>query len=162
MTFNRVAGTYDRVRPDYPPGLFDDLIALAGLTPGDHLLEVGCGTGKATLPLARRGFRITAIEPGPDLAAVARRNLAGLDVEIIGEQFDDWRPGPGRRYAPPASWLSGARCTSSPTGVTRSSGISRRSTTRSAKGCPPARTTGPALGNCMIAVPRSRRAGCSA
>jgi len=98
-TFNRVAATYDRVRPDYPPPLFDDLIALAGLTPGDHLLEVGCGTGKATLPLARRGFRITAIEPGPDLAAVARRNLAGLDAEVIGERFEDWRPRPGDQAA---------------------------------------------------------------
>ena len=98
-TFNRVAATYDRVRPDYPPALFDDLIALAGLTPGDDLLEVGCGTGKATVPLARRGFRITAIEPGPDLAGVARRNLAGLDVEVIGERFEDWRPRPGDQAA---------------------------------------------------------------
>ena len=99
LTFNQVAETYDRVRPDYPPGLFDDLIALAGLTPGDHLLEVGCGTGKATLPLARRGFRITAIEPGPDLAAVARRNLAGLDAEVIGERSENWRPRPGDQAA---------------------------------------------------------------
>ncbi|HEY8043186.1 MAG TPA: class I SAM-dependent methyltransferase [Streptosporangiaceae bacterium] len=92
--FNGVAGSYGQARPDYPRELFDDLAAIAGLAPGDHLLEVGCGTGKATLPLARRGFRITAIEPGPDLAAVARRNLAGLDAEVIEERFEDWRPRP--------------------------------------------------------------------
>ena len=99
QTFNGVAGSYDRVRPDYPPQLFDDLIALAGLAPGDHLLEAGCGTGKATLPLARRGFRITALEPGPDLGAVARRNLAGLDAEVIEERFEDWRTRPGDQPA---------------------------------------------------------------
>jgi SAM-dependent methyltransferase len=91
-TFDRAAGTYHRVRPDYPEALFEDLIALAGLAPGDRLLEVGCATGKATLPLARRGFRITCVELGAALAAAARRNLAGFDVEVVQERFEDWRP----------------------------------------------------------------------
>jgi SAM-dependent methyltransferase len=91
QTFDQVAESYDRIRPDYPERLFDDLIALTGIRPGDHLLEVGCGTGKATLPLARRGFRITCIELGPELAAVARRNLAGFPVEVIERRFEEWR-----------------------------------------------------------------------
>jgi SAM-dependent methyltransferase len=91
-TFDQTAETYHRVRPDYPEALFDDLTVLAGLAPGDRLLEVGCATGKATLPLARRGFQITCVELGADLAAVARRNLAGFDVEVIQERFEDWRP----------------------------------------------------------------------
>jgi len=91
-TFDQTAESYHRVRPDYPEALFDDLIVLAGLAPGDRLLEVGCATGKATLPLARRGFRITCVELGADLAAAARRNLAGLDVEVIEGRFEDWWP----------------------------------------------------------------------
>jgi ubiquinone/menaquinone biosynthesis C-methylase UbiE len=51
QTFDQAAEIYDRVRPDYPETLFDDLVALAGLGPGDRLLEVGCATGKATRPL---------------------------------------------------------------------------------------------------------------
>jgi hypothetical protein len=39
QTFDAAAARYDRVRPEYPGALFDDLVALAGLTPGDHLLE---------------------------------------------------------------------------------------------------------------------------
>ena len=80
------------MRPDYPEALFDDLVALAGLTPGDRLLEVGCATGKATRPLARRGFRITCVELGTELAAVARENLARYDVEVVLGQFEQWQP----------------------------------------------------------------------
>ena len=92
QTFDRAAERYDRVRPGYPEALFDDLIVLAGLTPGDHLLEVGCATGQATRPLARRGFRITCVELGAELAAVARRNLAGFPVEVVEGRFEEWRP----------------------------------------------------------------------
>jgi SAM-dependent methyltransferase len=91
-TFDRTADTYDRVRPDYPDELFDDLIALTGLAPGEHLLEVGCATGKATRPLARRGFRITCVELGAELAAAARENLAGFGVEVVQGQFETWQP----------------------------------------------------------------------
>ena len=92
QTFDRAAGRYDRARPGYPEALFDDLIALADLTPGDHLLEVGCATGLATRALARRGFRITCVELGAELAAVARRNLAEWPVEVVQGQFEQWRP----------------------------------------------------------------------
>jgi SAM-dependent methyltransferase len=92
QTFDGVAGSYHRARPDYPPELFDDLLRVTDLRPGARLLEVGCATGKATLPLARRGFGITCIELGPELAAAARRNLAGFPVEVVAGRFEEWRP----------------------------------------------------------------------
>ena len=96
-TFNQAAESYQRARPDYPGELFDALIEAAGLAPGDRLLEVGCATGKATVPLARRGFRITCIELGPELAAAARRNTGGLGAEVIEGRFEDWHD-PGARF----------------------------------------------------------------
>jgi SAM-dependent methyltransferase len=71
--------------------LFDDLTELAGLRPGARVLEIGSGTGQATLPLADRGFQITAIELGPSLAAVARRKLARFaNVTVVEAAFEDW------------------------------------------------------------------------
>jgi SAM-dependent methyltransferase len=99
QTFNQTADTYQRARPEYPAELFETLIAAAGLAPGDRLLEVGCATGKATVPLARRGFQITCIELGAELAAAARRNLAGLDAEVVQGRFEDWQPTPGDEVA---------------------------------------------------------------
>jgi SAM-dependent methyltransferase len=98
QTFDRAAGSYQHARPEYPAGLFDDLITAAELAPGDRLLEVGCATGKATIPLARRGFQITCIELGASLAAAARRNLDGLGPEVIEGRFEDWQPRPGERF----------------------------------------------------------------
>jgi len=99
QTFDTSAALYQRARPNYPDELFADLIAVTGLTRGERLLEVGCATGKATLPLARRGFAITCIELGAHLAAGARHNLVGLDVQVIEGRFEDWRPSPGEPFA---------------------------------------------------------------
>ena len=184
-TFNEAAGSYHRVRPDYPAELFDDLIAIAGLAPGDHLLEVGCGPGKATLPLARRGFRVTCIEPGPELAAAARRNLAGLDAEVIEGRFEEWRARPGERfdlvYAATAwHWIDPAVRYRQAWQVLRPGGHLafwsalhvfpdggdpffreiQEVYEEIGEGLP-AGEGGPARANCGSRAPRSRRAGCS-
>jgi SAM-dependent methyltransferase len=89
-TFDRSADLYQAARPEYPLALYDRLLEVTGLEPPASLLEVGCATGKATLTLARRGFRITGLEPGGALAAVARLTLAPFDVEVVEARFEDW------------------------------------------------------------------------
>lgn len=88
-TFDSAADLYQRARPEYPEELYAALIRAAGIDAQDRLLEVGAASGKATIPLARRGFRITCIELGPELAAAARRNLAAFpNVSIIEGAFE--------------------------------------------------------------------------
>jgi SAM-dependent methyltransferase len=91
-TFDRAGELYQRARPEYPDELYDRLLQITQLSPGARLLEVGCATGKATLPLAHRGFRITCVEPGPTLAAAARANLAGFHVDVVETSLEDWTP----------------------------------------------------------------------
>jgi SAM-dependent methyltransferase len=89
--FDEDAELYDRARPPYPEPLFDALMRLAGLRPGDRALEIGAGTGKATVPLARRGLRLTCVEPGPNMARVARRNLGDFPaVTVEVGSFEAW------------------------------------------------------------------------
>ena len=54
-------------------------------------MEIGSGTGQATLPLAKRQYQVTAIEVGPNLAAVARRKLAHFpNVAVTVSAFETW------------------------------------------------------------------------
>lgn len=91
-TFDTAAALYHRARPEYPAALYERLLEVTGLHAPAALLEVGCATGKATLPLARLGFRITALEPGATLAAAARANVAGYEVDVVEARFEDWKP----------------------------------------------------------------------
>lgn len=95
-TFDELAELYDRSRPNYPSQLFDDLVVLARLRKGAHLLEIGCGTGQGTTALAERGYRITCVELGEHLSAVASRNLKHFPhVEVINADFEAWLPQSG-------------------------------------------------------------------
>jgi SAM-dependent methyltransferase len=90
-TFDEVAELYDRVRPGYPDQLFEHLAALGAIGPGHRVLEIGCGTGQATVPLAERGCQVVAVELGARLAEVARRKLARFpEVTVVTAAFEEW------------------------------------------------------------------------
>jgi SAM-dependent methyltransferase len=79
-TFGEDAARYQRARPTYPPQLFTRLS-------GDRILEIGPGTGQATLPLTALG-QVTAVELSPELAAVAR--LHAPEAHVVVADFDEW------------------------------------------------------------------------
>jgi ubiquinone/menaquinone biosynthesis C-methylase UbiE len=90
--FDEVAAEYDRHRPAYPDELIDQACRAAGIGSGDFVLEVGCGSGQLTRSLAGRGLRVTALEPGPSLISLARKNLEGAaEVEFVNAGLEDAR-----------------------------------------------------------------------
>lgn len=81
LSFDAVAGQYDAARPGYPPALFDAVEKLSGRPlRGARVLDVGAGTGIATRLLRARGADVTAVEPGPGMAAQLRRTLPGTPL----------------------------------------------------------------------------------
>lgn len=96
--FNEVPELYDRVRPSYPDELFTDLAAITGMDERSSVLEVGCGTGQATRSLAAFGCSVTAVEPGAELAALARQRIATFgNVKVETSTFEEWDDR-GRRF----------------------------------------------------------------
>ncbi len=96
--FDEIAVEYDRNRPAYPDVLLDRACEVAGLGAGDHVFEIGCGTGQLTRGLLARGLRVSALEPGDRLAALAAQNLRGTgELELIHTRFEDAEL-PAERY----------------------------------------------------------------
>lgn len=101
-SFEHGASAYEKLRPPFPDQLFDDLVAEAGPRFHGRVLEVGAGTGKATVPLARRGVRLHVVEPSADMLRVLSEQLDAADLQHLvstyQHRFEDLVPGEGRRY----------------------------------------------------------------
>ena len=91
-TFNQSAEWYDRIRPGYPAALAEDVLALSGIPARGRILEIGCGTGKATELFASRGYEMVCLDIGTDLAAVAAAKFgSSANVRIVVCSFEDWK-----------------------------------------------------------------------
>lgn len=92
LVFGEVAELYDSARAGYPDALIADVLSFAAADqPGLRAVEVGAGTGKATVSFAARGLEIVAIEPSAAMAAVARRNTAEFPGVCVEEtSFEEW------------------------------------------------------------------------
>ncbi len=89
QTFNGNADAYEAWRPGYPDQLFADITFISGIPDGGEIIEVGCGTGQATASLLGRGYKVTAVELGANLAEFAKRKLAQFsEFEVITSAFE--------------------------------------------------------------------------
>ncbi len=129
--FDEAPSLYDRYRPGYPDAAVEAMVELAEVPPAGRVLEVGAGTGQLTLPLVERGFNVTALEPGPRMAALLVRKLdpypasrvvvarfedavqepSAFDLVASATAFHWWTPNSGTRsrpgiFDPEAPWRS--------------------------------------------------------
>lgn len=92
--FDAVADSYDATFTDTRLGrwlreaVWRHLAAAFRL--GDHVLELGCGTGEDAIWLARRGLYVTATDTSPGMLEVARRKVeaTGLQKRISLQRLD--------------------------------------------------------------------------
>ena len=65
------------------PNTVRRIVRLAGVQPGDRVVEIGPGLGSLTLALAEAGARVVALELDRRLAEVVREVTAGLPVAVV-------------------------------------------------------------------------------
>ena len=79
---------------DWNPGLYEsscsfvweygrDLVGLLDPQPGERILDVGCGTGRLTAEIARRGSEVAGIDSSASMIAQARENFPDLRFEVL-------------------------------------------------------------------------------
>jgi len=86
-TFDRVVDGYD-ARPQYPDDIYTLLAERCGCGPGAQVVEIGPATGLVTMRLLDMGAAVTAVEPGPALAARLRERGAGRALTVIADSFE--------------------------------------------------------------------------
>ncbi len=90
--FNGVANEYEKYRLDYPKELYDCIFNVIGNYNKDgDALEIGIGTGKATLPFIQYGYNIDAIEPSYSLMKIAKNKFFGFNnINFYESRFEDF------------------------------------------------------------------------
>lgn len=85
-----VAEFYARFRRGYPAATIDAVVAAFGLDRSDLVLDLGCGTGQLTLPLAGRVGAVIGMDPEPDMLTLARAAGARLPnlTWVLGADTD--------------------------------------------------------------------------
>lgn len=81
--FNSAARAYARYRPQYPMALFAGLAEHTGLDGTQTVLDLGCGPGTLTLPLAALAAHVHAVDIEPAMLAEGRALAAADGIENI-------------------------------------------------------------------------------
>ena len=90
--FDKDAILYDKMRPSYPEELINDVIDISDIQKNGTILEVGCGTGQATLSFASQGYKMTCLDIGANLVEVAKKKLVDYQVNFYITSFEEWTP----------------------------------------------------------------------
>ena len=88
--FNHAAEYYDKYRPGYPQEIIDSLISVTGISKGSDLLEIGCGSGKATRQFIGNEFNISGIDPGEDLVRIGNERFKNENVIFVKGRFEEY------------------------------------------------------------------------
>jgi SAM-dependent methyltransferase len=85
---------YDRLVPPGPCETFYDSLA----PEGGSVLDLGCGTGRLTIPLAGRGRSITGLDASASMLSAARAKSSACGAPVVWAQGDMSRFDLGRRF----------------------------------------------------------------
>lgn len=89
--FNEVVNDYDKWRPTYVPQLYHDILEFKKIDQSSNVLEIGIGTGQATLPILNTNCQLVAVELGDKLAEFTRKKFElHNNIEIQNIKFEDY------------------------------------------------------------------------
>lgn len=91
-SFDDAADIYDKARPSYPDEVIDWIIDRTKISKDEKLLEIGSGTGQATIKFAEKGYSIHCIEMGKNLADILKQKGKPYNITVDVSPFERWQP----------------------------------------------------------------------
>ena len=89
-TFDTEASKYDKMRPGYADELFQAIFEYVKIGEGSRVVEVGSGSGQATLPVLKTGCQLTAVEYGENFSRILMDKFGGYNgFKVITGKFED-------------------------------------------------------------------------
>lgn len=88
QSFDEIASVYDEdIYPLNEKEFVNPTVeVLAELTPGDDILELAAGTGRIAIPLAKRGFQLSAVDLSPAMLQVLEKKYSKENIKtVIGD-----------------------------------------------------------------------------
>ncbi len=73
----------DQLVAPYPPELFQLLQGTFALPDVATVVDLGAGSGRGTLPMARRGWRVIAVDPDTDALVALRARAAATGCDVV-------------------------------------------------------------------------------
>jgi SAM-dependent methyltransferase len=109
-----IAAYYARYRRGYPDAVVDAIAAAFDLGPADTVLDLGCGTGQLSVPLATRAGNVIGMDPEPDMLTQAKQNqiknirwVRGADRDVATQNLTGLA---AMTVAVAIHWMDGTRC----------------------------------------------------
>ena len=88
--FDEIVANYEKSRWEYPRDLFAGILQYCKPKTGNNALEIGAGTGKATVPFLDAGYAVTAVEIGKNMAEFLRDKFKeNANFNVINATFED-------------------------------------------------------------------------
>lgn len=86
--YQKWARTYDEPSNPLIEAESKALAGLIGDVAGKKILDLGCGTGRHAILLAKAGARVTGADFSDEMLKVARSNGAGLEITFINAELE--------------------------------------------------------------------------
>jgi SAM-dependent methyltransferase len=87
--FGPAAGEFQRYRPDYPPELYDRILARVPEHLRERAMDIGAGTGIVTRHLLPHFHEVIAVEPDAQMAAKIAESCPGAAIRIVSAEECD-------------------------------------------------------------------------
>ena len=88
-TFDTKVSLYEKMRPGYVDDLYKAIFGYVKIDENSCAVEVGSGSGQATLPVLKTGCEVTAVEYGENFSELLKDKFKDYKFSVLTGKFED-------------------------------------------------------------------------